>query len=337
MGFKYILLLVVGVLLVLSVAPRLNRVSNPSWELETMGTWGNVTISGPVSKTELRSVKNVIGMELEMVNRVMSTWQSDTELSRFNALESTEPFAVSAQLIAVVNHALQVAEWTDGAFDPTVKPLVDHWGFGPETDPAPVAEIMESVGWRKVSVLDKMLVKSVPELQLDLSAIAKGYGVDRVADVLRLAGFENFLVEIGGEVVAEGANPKGKRWQVGVENPRAGEGLFQALELSGRALATSGDYRNFRIREDGTRYSHIINPSTGMPAESDVASVSVLAPSCMDADALATALFVMGAGKGLPLVEARDGVDALFILHSTNKTFVTRATSGFPDRGIINP
>jgi len=238
----------------------------------------------------------------------------------------------------VVRRALKTAESTGGAFDPTVKPLVDHWGFGPEADTEPLDEIMKAVGWQKVRVEEGSLIKANPAVQLDLSAIAKGYGVDAVAEVIRSFGIKNFLVEIGGEIVVSGLNPDRKPWRVGIESP-AGTGIFQTLELSDGAMATSGDYRNFRTREDGSRFSHIIDPKTGRPAETDVASVSVLANSCMDADAVATALFVMGSETGMEWLlalrelegENHPEFEALFILHSTNGTFTTRSTDGFPE------
>ncbi len=287
-----------------------------------------------------------------------------------------EPFPVSPEFAEVVRRALEMSFLTDGAFDPTVKPLVDHWGFGvrqisnieyrisndslvgrasrirervagtgsPNTE-KPVlqdlgatvpslhvlTEIMQSVGWKKVRVEEGALIKTHPKLQLDLSAIAKGYGVDAVADVIRSFGLKNFLVEIGGEIAVSGLNREKKSWRVGIESPNGTE-LFQALELRGGAMATSGDYRNFRTREDGTRFSHIIDPATGHPAETDVASVSVLATSCMDADAVATALFVMGSENGMQWISEHSEFEALFILHSTHGTFTARSTSGFQNK-----
>jgi len=310
------------------------EVLNPSWEQQTMGTYCHITLSESVAQGRLNRLREQIDGELEQVNRLMSTWQSDTEISQFNTSESVEPFPVSPAFAEVVSRALEIAEATGGAFDPTVKPLVDHWGFGPDAGNGPLEEIMNTVGWQKIRVENGALLKTHPDIQIDLSAIAKGYGVDAVADVIRDSGFNNFLVEIGGEIVAEGVSPKNRAWVVGVETPQPaaafGAQIFQTLELSGRAMATSGDYRNFRVREDGTRYSHIIDPVSGLPAESDAASVSVLADSCMDADAAATALLVMGSEKGFQWLENHPEFDALFILHSTNGTFNTRSTPGFP-------
>lgn len=300
-----------------------------------MGTLCHITLSGKISKNKLALLRKEIDASLEHVNLCMSTWQTDTEISQFNAFKKSAPFPISADFAEVLNRALSFSAATGGAFDPTVKPLIDHWGFGPEADSGSLGPIMASVGWQKITVENNSLIKATPALQLDLSAIAKGYGVDSTADVIRANGIENFLVEIGGEIVADGTNRSGNPWRVGIEAPEAdkafGADIFRTVELSGRAMATSGDYRNFQVRDDGSRYSHIIDPHTGRPAESDVAAVSVLAASCTDADAIATALFVMGSEKGLRWVEEHPGFHAFFILHTAAGTFSSKASSGFPE------
>lgn len=318
-----VVFIIVAVTVVLS-----SKVSNPSWTFKTMGTTGKVTISGSIPKSMLEEIQTKMQSELAMVNGVMSTFSSDTQISKFNASHSTEPFEVSEELAEVTKRALWFSQHTSGAFDPTVKPLVDYWGFGAKANEEDLKEIMKSVGWQKVSVKSNALIKKNENTQIVLSAIAKGYGVDRVANALSDLGFDNFLVEIGGEIVVKGVN-KGKAWQIGIEDPREDVDVFQTFGASDIAMATSGDYRNFRVRDDGTVFSHIIDPITGKPAESDVASVSVLAPNCMDADALATALCVIGSKKGMALVENWDDYEALFILHSTNDTFTSISSSGF--------
>jgi len=336
------LLLVLVVMTLILIARNRQGVSDPSWEQSTMGTLCHITLSGSISKNELAALREQIDAALVDVNRRMSIWQPDTEISKFNAFDSLEPFPISPEFAGVVRRALELSAATDGAFDPTVKPLVDHWGFGAGSDTQPIDEILKAVGWRKISSKGDALVKSHPNLQLDLSAIAKGYGVDAVANVIRRSGRMGFLVEIGGEIVADGFNSDGRMWRVGIEAPDSnqpfGTDILEAVELSGKALATSGDYRNFRVREDGTRFSHIIDPHTGMPAATDVASVSVLADSCMDADAIATALLVMGSEKSfqwLDTLRELEGetfpeVEAFFTLHASDQTFTTRATDGFP-------
>ncbi|QHI70077.1 FAD:protein FMN transferase [Tichowtungia aerotolerans] len=309
-------------------------VTNPSWAQPTMGTMAHITLSGSISKKMLGTLRDAIDATLEDVNRTMSTWQADTEISQFNRFQGLENVEISPEFAEVAQAALEFSKATDGAFDPTVKPLIDYWGFGPEERTTPLEEIRQAVGWQKVHLGSATIRKDRPSLQLDFSAIAKGYGVDRVAGVIAQIR-NNFLVEIGGEIVASGTNPKGLPWKVGIENPDPtaafGESILQILELSGRAMATSGDYRNFQIRADSTRYSHIIDPKSGTPAESDIAAVSVLAKRCMDADAVATALFVMGSEKSFQWLETHPGFDAFFILHDPKTPgFASRATPGFP-------
>ena len=300
-----------------------------------MGTACHITLAGSISKRELVALRDQIDAALKDVNARMSIWSPDTEISKFNRFQSLEKFLISPEFAEVVQSALSYSAMTDGAFDPTVKPLVEHWGFGPNADPEPVDEIMQAVGWQKVKMGDNCLIKTNPKVQIDLAAIAKGYGVDRVADAIRKSGHPNFIVEIGGEIVAEGANCSGKPWRVGIESPEAsgrafGSEIFQIVEISGQAMATSGDYRNFQRREDGTCYSHIIDPHTGMPAQSDVAAVTVIAAHCMDADAMATSLCVMGSEKGFQWLEKHPEFQAFFILHAAAGSFISNHTPGFP-------
>lgn len=313
---------------------RAQTVSSPSWAQATMGTTCHITVSGSVPKQKLAELREKTAEVLAEVNRQMSIWDQHSEISRFNRHASTDPFPVSPGFARVVKLALFFSEATDGAFDPTVKPLVDHWGFGPENNAEPPEQLMQAVGWRKVSLNGNGLIKANPALQLDLAAIAKGYGVDCVAEALRKKGNSDFIVEIGGEIVAAGVNPSGKLWRVGIEAPNPdkdfGEEIFRTVEMSGRAMATSGDYRNFQLRDDGTRYSHIIDPHTGKPAESDVASVTVVADRCADADALATALCVMGSERGMLWLTEHPEFQAAFILHAPDGSFVSKATPNFP-------
>jgi thiamine biosynthesis lipoprotein len=300
-----------------------------------MGTACHITLAGSIPKKQLAALQSEIDDALADVNARMSIWSPDTEISKFNRYQGLEKFPISPEFAEVVQSALAYSALTGGAFDPTVKPLVEHWGFGPNADSEPVEEIMKAVGWEKLKLENGALNKSNPKVQLDLAAIAKGYGVDRVADVIRQSCYTNFIVEIGGEIVAEGNNRSGKPWRVGIESPKAsgkafGSEIFQTLEISGKAMATSGDYRNFQTREDGTRYSHIIDPNTGMPAQSDVAAVTVIAAHCMDADAIATSLCVMGSEKGFQWLETHPEFQAFFILHHADGSFVSKATTEFP-------
>ncbi len=284
----------------------------------TMGTTYRVSIADEHADDE--TVAITIEAELDEVNRRMSTWLDDSELSRFNASASTDWQPVSASLCELIERALEISADTDGAFDVTVLPLVDLWGFGaqggvaelPSTDA--VAAVHRRTGYSKLAADcgAPALRKTRGDLEVDLSAIAKGYGVDRVAERLDGLGFENYLVEVGGELRVRGAKAGGTPWRIGLERPEVGISAVQTgLELSDTGVATSGDYRNY-YEVDGERYSHTIDPTTGAPVRHTTASVTVLAPLAVEADALATALLVMGAEEGLSFAEAR-GIAALFL------------------------
>lgn len=313
---------------------RTQTVFNPSWEQPAMSSSARITLSGRFSKTRLSVLRAQIDEALEDAKRLVSIWDETTEISRFNRFNSTEPFPVSEKFGKLVRFALDFSAQTGGVFDPTVKPLVDHWGFGPQTGSEPLEEVLKTVGWQKVRLENGTLIKAHTRLQLDLTAVADGYGADCTADVIRKSGCANFLVEVGGEIVAAGTSRFGRPWRVGIESPEPGgipgDKILRTVELSGKALATSGDYRNFRRRADGTCYSHIIDPHTGRPAESDVASVTVITARCTDADALATSLCVTGSEKGLQWLENHPEFSAFFILHTPDGSLVSKSTPGFP-------
>lgn len=333
-GLALILVLGIGGLL------RSAYIEHPVLWGETMGTSYRATLTGKVKRTDLKKVYRAIETELAEINRQMSTWDPASEIAQFNQAETTAPFAASPGFAAVVARALALSAATDGAFDPTLQPLLNLWGFGSEaaerTVPAAadIAAAKARTGWEKVAIEgDSNLLKSVPELSLNLGAIAKGYGVDAIGTLLDAHGFENWFVEIGGEVVVRGLNPKGIPWRIGIQypstnpmNPR----LQGIVHLSGGAIATSGDYRNY-IEEDGIVYSHILDPRTGDTVRSDTASVTVAAPNCMDADGIATALFVMGSETGLSWVHKQPGVEALFLVRGANEEITEKFSSGFID------
>ncbi len=282
-----------------------------------------------------RGVRGTITSALEAVDSSMSSWREDSELGAFNQW-GAGPFAASAELLEVIAHALSVSRASGGAFDITAAPLIREWGFGPwagvepmPPSPATIDTLLTQIGWQRLEVdLDAgTLRKTRPELQIDLSAIAKGYAVDRVLEGLEGLGFDDLMVEIGGEVRTAGLNTEGEPWRIGIENPIAGErGVRLVVPLSGRALATSGDYRNF-YEAQGELRSHIIDPRTGRPVEHQLASVSVVADSCMDADAWATALSVLGPVHGFGLAE-KLGLAALFLVRDDDD-FEERATTAF--------
>ncbi len=307
----------------------------------TMGTSFSVVVSEEqFDRAHLAELQAAIDAELRAVNAEMSTYLEDSELSRFNRSEADVGFPASAHLLEVVALAKQVSEQSGGAFDVTVGPLVDAWGFGPgdpsqrhELGDAEIAKLRAVVGDAKLSV-DRaagQLRKQAPALRVDLSAIAKGHGCDRVAAVLDAAGEGDYMVEIGGEVRVRGSNPKGEPWKVGIERPTAdatGSRAVQAiLRVRDVGVATSGDYRNYWER-DGVRYSHTIDPRTGRPITHALASVTVVHPtSAALADGWATALNVLGPDEGLALAEQL-GLAAYFLVR-TDDGFEARSTAAF--------
>ncbi len=306
----------------------------------TMGTSFSikiVTAQNDVINIEL--VKNNIDSLLELVNMQMSTYIDSSELSRFNNFSKTTEFPVSKALSFVFFNAIQTSEKSDGAFDITVGPMVNLWGFGPEhhNDEVPpdseIADRLSKVGYHYLSIdtSRSIVSKAIPELYCDLSSIAKGYGVDVVADYLEQQGFENYLVEIGGEIRARGRNSQTDKWRIGIASPKTEPGYVKALSVNNVGVATSGDYLNY-FEKNGLRYSHTIDPRTGKPITHNLASVTVIHPSCQIADAYATAISVLGPEKGYQF--ALDEELLVFMIIRENTEFIEKMTPGFEN--LIN-
>ena len=283
----------------------------------TMGTTYNVKFV-PVGEVDASAVQVEIDQRLLEINKLMSTYDPESELSRFNQWQSTESFEVSRETADVVNEAIRLGSVSGGILDVTVGPLVNIWGFGPQAQPekiptdTEIAETRARIGLDKLNVSDNTLSKTQPDLYVDLSTIAKGYGVDQVAEILIQKGLSQFLVEIGGEMRVAGKKANGQDWVIAIEKPVTQERAIQRLiSIGDNAIATSGDYRNY-YELDGVRYSHLINPSTGYPIQHNLVSVTVVHPSSMTADGLSTALIVMGADQAKQLVE-RENIAALFV------------------------
>lgn len=281
----------------------------------TMGTRYRVVVEGTVK--DRNALRRSVEDELDRVVALMSTYEPDSELSRFNADGSLEPRAVSAETLEVLEIAREVSRLSDGAFDATVGPLVDAYGFGPDgrpdTPPSDdeIAAILEYVGSDTWGIAGGQVVKKHPRVRIDLSAVAKGYAVDRVAQALEEAGYRSFLVEVGGEVRVSGSKSGGEPYRVGIEEPKVGSiGVHAVLGLTDGALATSGNYRTF-YDLDGVRYVHTIDPKTGKPVAHRLLSASVMAESCAWADAWATALMAAG-DRAWELAQAND-LDVLLL------------------------
>ena len=333
MFFRRVLAFLVVFALILYLI--LSREISVTFHGSTMGTQYQLTCLIPIW-ARFVNVEGQIRERLKELNAVFSTYAEDSEISRFNRLQSTRPVLVSETLYTVLLSAKKIVELTDGAFDPTIKPLVDNWGFSEfALHRVPSEEerlrLLDRTGFHKLEFLsENRLRKHVPWLMIDLSSIAKGYAVDELGRVLERYQIRSYLIEIGGEVFARGKKNNGRLWQIGITTPDfevANQSLFSIVRLNNQGLATSGDYRNYFKRKNQT-YSHIIDPRSGRPIQNNVASVSVIAPTCMLADGLATGLLVMGPEKGLALVESLNDVEGLFILRQS-QTWASLTSSHF--------
>ena len=298
----------------------------------TMGTSWSVKLAGLPAGVSREQLQDDIELLLESINRQMSTYQEDSEISRFNRQPAGSWQALAPDFARVMRYSLALAADSGGAFDPTIGPVVNLWGFGPDTprhqrpDEAALAAARARVGWQRLQWREADSALYQPgDAYVDLSAVAKGYAVDRVVTLLAGLGVQSMLVEIGGELRATGRKPDGQPWRVGIERPVPGvREVARVVMLEDAAMATSGDYRNF-FQQGDTRYAHIIDPRTGEPVSHRVVSVTVVHPEAMEADALATALTVMGATDGLAWAEARN-LAVLFMVQNGD-TVEERLTS----------
>lgn len=300
----------------------------------TMGTSYTVELATPIDDALRTRLADLIEVELAAINLAMSTYDPRSELSQFNSREDLHWAPASQGLLQVLDSASRISASSQGAFDVTVGPLVDLWGFGPQyglrrvPDDEVIERVRESVGYRHVQIDPSAgaIRKRHGRTQIDLSAIAKGYGVDRVAMILDREGVRDYLVEIGGELRAKGT-AMGRPWQVGIERPVEGRHVVgEIVALENRAIATSGTSENF-FEQDGHHYPHIIDPKTGRPVECPPLAVSVVADTTMEADAWATAMVVLGTERGYALAQAR-GLPVLFVTAS-GPTFDVRVTDAF--------
>lgn len=308
----------------------------------TMGTTFMVKVIKPpaLKDTPNSQLTNDIaaGIEdvLKTVNKQMSIWIEDSEISRFNRYGETGWFDVSRDTAAVFARANEVSQLSGGAFDVTMGPLINLWGFGPLKQERQIPhdekikEIMEKTGYQKLLVRQAppALKKAHPQLQTSLAAIAKGFGVDKTGEYLESQGFMHYLVEIGGEVRARGLKEKDRPWRIAIASPGSGTSYQKVLYLENTSMATSGDYFNY-FEKDGVRYSHTIDPTTGKPITHTLASVTVVHPSCTYADAMATAINVMGPEKGYELA-VKENLAVFLIIRSGNG-FVEEMTPQFKE------
>jgi thiamine biosynthesis lipoprotein len=296
-----------------------------------MGTYYRITLHGNTLSLNQAQLQQGVEALLSEINQRMSTYISDSELSRFNRMASGKCQSVSKALLMVVDQAVAVNIDSGGSFNPLVEPLVRRWGFGAELselnipDASEIKQLLASADVQQLHIdaINQQLCKNA-DLQIDLSAIAKGYAVDELARWLASQGAINYLVDIGGEIKVAGSNPQGMRWRLAIEKPDAMmHSAYRVLELIDQSVATSGDYRNF-FEHEGKRYSHTINPLTGYPTTHNLASVTVVHPSAMLADAWATAILAAGPEQGKQLALAQ-GL-AVFMIQRENVTPVAESS-----------
>ncbi len=302
------------------------------------GTTYSVVLGGARSPAVVAALKATVDSLLADVDAKLSTYDPQSELMRFNQHRDTTPVPISEHFAEVMRVSLAVSQASGGAFDVTVAPLVNAWGFGPggRTGHTPhdttLAALRDRVGWEKLRLRDRTLAKSNPLLEIDLSADAPGYTVDLISALLVARGEANHFIEVGGEVRARGKNAAGQPFRVGIEEPIPDERRIRlAVALADRALATSGNYRDFQDI-DGVRYTHILDPSVGKPVRHGLLSVSVLHERCAYADAWATALFVVGPERAWELANA-NGLEVLLLTAGPKGEVQERMTDGF--RAIV--
>ena len=306
---------------------------------KTMGTTYSVKLVFTHSDHEKSKIEKVIDSILISLNQQMSTWIDDSEISIFNKSLSTAPYKVSDEFFHVLERGKKINNKTGGAFDYTIFPVAELWGFGPDgnqrkenPEKSEIENVLGYVGIDKVQLKYPYVNKLHPKVQLDLNAIAKGYAVDIIYDWVSIMGYSNIFVEIGGEIRCSGINMHRELWVVGIDMPRKkslpGQELYTTLPLNNEAIATSGNYRSF-IVQDGNTINHSFNPVSGFPVETDIASVSVKSGDCLTADAWATALMVLPYQVGIKKVEEDNTIEALWVILNKDNNFEHYSSSGF--------
>jgi thiamine biosynthesis lipoprotein len=303
---------------------------------ETMGT--RYLLKCAVSPERVLEIQADVDALLEQFDAELSNWNPDSWVSQFNQSESVEWQDAPESVLRMLEASKTVHALSGGAFDVTISPLIELWGFGSENraglpDQTAIEEQLQSIGMDQLEldVSGLRIRKAHSRLRMNCSAIAKGYAVDLIAEYLSSQGIERYLVEIGGEIRVAQPESTEDRWTIGIRKPRAGQAQLQAkLALRNGAMATSGDYMNF-TEVDGVRYSHIIDPVTGSPVQHQLHSVTVIAATCSTADALATACLVLGTDEGRRLIDAIEGVEAYFVETAEGGESQIHRTSGFSD------
>lgn len=326
--FSALLLVVIAVIYrVFAFTPELVSFSGP-----TMGTTYTVKFFTTPDVTSSHDLKDDVDAILVKVNKLMSTYDPNSELSLFNTLPAGQSANISEEMAYVIDKALLISEMSEGEYDITIGPLVNLWGFGPgkREDKVPAQDAIDEaksrVGYQYLQLDGRRLTKE-RDIYVDLSSIAKGYGVDAVADVLQRHGISQYLIEVGGEIISKGVKPNGTPWKIAIESPAGGHNIAERImSVTDIAVATSGDYRNY-FEKNGVRYSHTINPVTGRPISHRLVSVTVVDKTTTMADGIATAITVLGPEKGFEFAQ-KNGI-AAYLLVKTDFGFEERPSDAF--------
>ena len=319
----FLVLLIIGTIYVAKTNDKAPNAQTQKFSERIFGTVMNITY------THTEDLHDTIMTCLRGVDASLSMFNPNSTISRINRGETD---TLDKHLTEILPMALSISEATSGAFDITVAPLVNAWGFGFKNGQLPsdiqVDSLRALVDYKNIGINDGLIQKEKSGMVIDLSAIAKGFGTDQVANLLKERGVKDFMVEIGGEIVTSGNNPKGEAWHIGINRPvedstGTNNEIQEVIEVHNCAMATSGNYRNYYITEDGRKVSHTIDPSTGRPVLHSLLSSTVLAPTCAMADAFATSFMVMGIEKAMTLVEAHPELQVYFIYTDSTGTYHT--------------
>lgn len=278
---------------------------------KTMGTFWRVSVIG-VDEAKAEALRAKVQAQLDADDRLLSTWKNDSALMRFNHAADTRPWPVSEAMADIVTLSLRIGAKTHGAMDITVGPLVNLWGFGPDKQPVntpdaqAIAAAKARTGLQHLQVINQsgrqFLQKDIPDLFVDLSTVGEGYAADHLARLMEQEGISRYLVSVGGALVSRGMNGEGKPWRVAIQKPTDRENAVQAIvDINGHGISTSGSYRNY-YELDGKRISHVIDPQTGQPISHKLVSVTVIAPTALEADGWDTGLMVLGPEKAQQVV-----------------------------------
>ncbi len=321
---KILLVIGVSLLLITSCSNRKNEMQLVILKGEVFGTYYTVSYYDKKGTSYAPEIESFF----HSFNESLSYYVPNSVISKINRNETRE---ADDYFLSVLENSLGIAEKTNGAFDPTMSPLVNAWGFGfenrQEMDQQKIDSMMRITGYEKVRIEGNKVIKKIPEIQFDFNAIAKGYASDLAGKVLEEKGVETYMVELGGDLIAKGLKPDGSKWRIGLEKPAedmyARQEWEYLVKITDQALATSGSYRKY-YEEEGQRFSHTIDPETGRPVKHNLLSASVFAETCMEADAYATAFMVMGLEKSTEFVENRDDLKAFFIFSNSDGEYETR-------------